>query len=110
MLAEPPLIVRMRGLAGFIRNSFVIPQSKRNQFRARGAVIRVKNASNPQGFRDLDEHRGVFDIDRLSNWRLSDVQCKPKDFRVGLADVDKAGGNKGIHKPVQLERSNSMRI
>jgi hypothetical protein len=56
MLAEPPLIVRMRGLAGFIGNSFVIPQSKRNQFRASGAVIRVKNASNP-----IWTNIGVFD-------------------------------------------------
>jgi hypothetical protein len=63
----------------------------------------VKNASNPQTFRDLDEHRGVFDIDDLPGWRLGDVQRKPKDVRVGLAEVDEAGGNKGIHKPVQLE-------
>ena len=104
------LIVRMRGLAGFINGTFVILQSERSQFRARGPVIRVKNASNPQTFRDLDEHRGVFDIDHLPGWRLGDVQRKPKDVRVGLADVDEAGGNKRIHKPVQLELSNPIRI
>ncbi|MDO8793853.1 MAG: hypothetical protein Q7J25_04455 [Vicinamibacterales bacterium] len=91
-------------------DSFVILQSERRQFRARGPVIGVKNASNPQTFRDLDEHRGVFDIDYLPGWRLGDVQRKPKDVRVEFADVDEAGGNKRIHKPVQLELANPMRM
>jgi len=34
MLDEPPLIVRMCGLFGFMDNSFDILQSERNQFRA----------------------------------------------------------------------------
>jgi len=34
---------------------------------------------------------------------MGDVQRKPKDVRVGLADVDEAGGNKRIYKSVQLE-------
>jgi hypothetical protein len=46
-----------------MHDSFAILQSQQSQFRARGPVIRVKNAWNPQAFRDLDEHRGVFDID-----------------------------------------------
>src|SRR5664280_52550 len=96
MLDEPPLIVRMYALAVFMRGFFVL-QSERSQFRARGPVIRVENASNPQTFRDLDEHRGVFDIDDLPGWHLGDVQRKPKDVRVGLADVDEAGGDEGIH-------------
>src|SRR5450756_2959066 len=91
MLDEPPLIVRMSGLAGFVDDSFVILQTERSQFRARGSVIRVKNASNPQTFRDLDEHRGVFDIHYLPGWRLGDVQRQPKDFRVGLPKVDETG-------------------
>src|ERR1039458_6787909 len=98
MLDEPPLIVKMRALAGFMDVFFVILQSERSQFRAGGFVIRVKNASNPQSFRDLDEHRGVFDIGYLPGWRLADVQRKPKDVRVGLTEVDEAGGNKRIHK------------
>jgi hypothetical protein len=88
----------MRGLAGFMDDSFVILQSERSQFRARGPVIRVKNASNPQTFRDPDEHWGVFDIEDLPGRRLGDVQRKPKDGRVGLADVDDAGGSKRIQK------------
>jgi hypothetical protein len=91
-------------------DAFIVPQSERSQFRARGFVIRVKNASNPQTFRDLDEHRGVFDIDHLPGWRLGNVQRKPKDVRIGFADVDEAGGNKRIHKPVQLELPNPIRI
>ena len=74
MLDEPPLIVRMRTLAGFMDDPSVILQSERSQFRESGLVIRVKNTSNPQTFRDLDEHRGVFDIDFLPGWRLGDVQ------------------------------------
>jgi hypothetical protein len=79
-------------------DSFVILQSERSQFPARGPVIRVRNASNPQTFRDLDEHRGVFDIDYLPGWRLGDVQRKPKDVRLGLAKVDEAGRNERIQK------------
>ena len=110
MLDEPPLMVRMRGLAGFMDDFFVIRQSERSQFRARGPVIRVKNASNTQAFRDPDEHRGVFDIDYLSGWRLGGVQRKPKDVHIGLPNVDEAGGNKRIHKTIQLELSNPIRI
>jgi hypothetical protein len=71
--------------------SAIILQSERSQFRARRSVIRVKNASNPQTFGDLNEHRGVVDIDYLPDWRLGDVQRKPKDVHVGLADMDEAG-------------------
>ena len=74
MLDEPPLIVRMCGLVGFMDNSFVILQPERNQFRAGGPVICVKNASNPQTFRDLSEHRGVLDIDHLPGRHLGAVQ------------------------------------
>src|SRR5512135_552182 len=99
-----------RGLAGFMDDALVILQSERSQFRAGGPVIRVKNASNPQTFRDLDEHRGVFDIDYLPGWHLGDVKRQAKDVRVGLADVDVAGGNKRIHKTVQLKLSNPICI
>jgi len=65
-------------LAGVMDDSFVILQSERSQFRARGPVIRVKNASNPQTLRDLDEHRGVFDIDtcRAGAWAMSSASRK----------------------------------
>ena len=68
----------------------------------------MKDASNPQTFRDLDEHRGIFDIDYLPGWRLRDVQCKPKDIRVWLADMDEAGGDEEIHERVQLELVNPI--
>src|ERR1019366_4209558 len=90
--------------------SFVLLQSARCQLRAGGSVIGVKNASNPQTFRDLHEHWGVFDIEYLSGWCLGDVQRKPEDVRVGLAEVDETGGNKRIHKPVQLKLANPIRI
>jgi hypothetical protein len=46
-------------------DSSVSLQAERRQFRARGPVIRMKNASNPHPFRDPDEHGGIFDIDDL---------------------------------------------
>src|SRR5579872_3469149 len=102
MLEEPPLIVRMLDL--------VMLQSERGQLLAGGRVIRVKNASNPQTFRDLDEHRCVFDVQYLLGWRLGDVQRKPKDVRIGLAEVDEAGGDKKIHEPAQLELANTISV
>ena len=37
-------------------------QPERNQLRARGFAVRVKNAFYPEAFRDPDEHRRVFDV------------------------------------------------
>src|SRR5664279_5284803 len=110
MLDEPPLMVRMRGLADFMADAFVMLQSERSQLCACGRVIRVQNAANPQTFRDLGEHQGVFDIEDLLGWHLGDIQRKPKDVRVGLAEMDKAGGNKKIHEAVQLELANPIGI
>ena len=70
----------------------------------------MKNASNPQIFRDPDEQWSVFDINYLPGWRLRDVQCQPKDVGVGLVEVNEAGGNKKIHKPIQLEFANPIRV
>ena len=70
----------------------------------------MQNTWDPQTFRDFDEYRGVFDITYLPGWHLSDAQRKPKDIRVGLAEVNEAGGNKKIHKPVYFEFSNLVRI
>jgi hypothetical protein len=70
----------------------------------------MKDASNPQTFRDLDEHRGVFDIDYLPDRRLRDVQRKPKDVRVWLANLDEAGGDKETHERVQIELVNPIVI
>jgi hypothetical protein len=93
-----------------ILSSFREPQSKRGQSGERGPVIRVKNASHPQTFRDLDKHRSVSDIDDLPGWLLGDVKRKPKDVLAELANVDEAGRNKRIHKPAQLELANPIRI
>jgi diadenosine tetraphosphatase ApaH/serine/threonine PP2A family protein phosphatase len=100
MLDEPPLIVRMRGLAGSIANSLVMLQAERGQLCARGLEIRVTDAAYSQTVRDLDEQWLVIDIDDLLGWYLGDVQCKPKDVRVGFAEVDKAGGDKEIYEPI----------
>ena len=54
-----------------MNDAFVILQSERSLFRARGPASRVKKRPNPQTFRDPDEHRGIFDIDDPPGWRLS---------------------------------------
>jgi hypothetical protein len=95
-------------LEGFRHLSFL--QSERSQLGAGGLVICMKNASNPQTFRDLNEDRSVFDIDDVLRRRVGDVQRQSKDVRVGLADVNKAGGNKRVHKPVELKLPNPIRI
>ena len=85
----------------------IILQSKRSQFRAGGFVIRVKNAANPKTFRDLDEQRSVFDIDDLSRGCLGYVQRQLENIRVRFSEMNEAGRNKSIHKPVQLEGAES---
>jgi len=90
----------MHGSDGFNCDSFVILQSERSKFRACGPVIRVKNASNPQTFRDLEKHRGVFDIDYLFGWNPHGIERNTKDIRVRLSQLDEAGRNKRIHKLV----------
>src|SRR5664279_4107207 len=62
MLDEPPLTDRMQELTDRTNVPFVILQSKRGQFRARGHKIGMKNASDSQLLRDLREHRRVLDI------------------------------------------------
>src|SRR5664280_3025014 len=91
-------------------DSFAVLQSKRSQFGAGGFVVRVKIASNPQTFRNLHEHRGVFDIDNLPCRRLGYVQRQLENIRVRFSETNEAGGNESIHKPVQLELANPMRI
>jgi hypothetical protein len=110
MLEEPPLIVRMRASDAFMDDSFVIPQSERRQFRARGAVIRMKNTSNPQPFRDLDEHLCVFDIDYLIGRNPHGIEGDTKDINVGFSQTDEAGRNKKIHEPIQLKLVNPILI
>src|SRR5665254_13290 len=51
-----------------------------------------------------------FYIDDVPGWCLGDIQRKLKDLCVGLAEVDEAGGNKRIHKFIQLELSNPILI
>jgi hypothetical protein len=65
----------------------------------------MHNASNSQAFRDLSEHRSIFDIDNLPGGRLDDVQRKPKNVLIRLVEVDEARGNEGVHKIAQLELS-----
>jgi len=90
--------------------SLVLPQPERSQLRASRRVIRMENASNHQTFRDLNEHRRVFDVDDLTGWRLGDVQGESKDVNIGLANVYEARRNKRVHKPVELELANPVRI
>ena len=56
----------------------------------------------------LEEPPLIVSIRYLPGRRLGDVQGKPKNVRVGLAEVDEAGGDKGIHEPAQLELVNPV--
>lgn len=70
----------------------------------------MKNASNSQVFRDLDEHRRVVHEDDLRGWCLSDVQGKPKDVGIGFAHVDEAGGDERVDELVELKCENAVRV
>jgi hypothetical protein len=70
----------------------------------------VKNASHPQAFRNLNEHRGVVDEDRVRWPRLGEVKSEPEDLDVGLPHLHKARRDKGVHEPVEFEGSNSVRV
>jgi hypothetical protein len=62
----------------------------------------MEDASYTQTLRDLDEQRGVFDIDDPLCARLGDVECKPEDVYVGFANMYKTGGYEKVHKAIQL--------
>jgi hypothetical protein len=70
----------------------------------------VKNAANPQVFRDLDKHRRVIDEDGLRCLRLGEVKGKPKYPNVRLAHVNESGRDERVHKLVELERADAVRI
>jgi len=53
------------GQRTFTSKLLSMPSTQRSQFCARGPVIGVKDGSNPQTIRNLDEHRSIFDIDDL---------------------------------------------
>ena len=70
----------------------------------------MKDASNAQAFRDLDEHRRVVDEDGLRRGCLGNVESKPKDLNVRLAHVNETGRDERIDKPVEPEGANAIRI
>ena len=72
-------MIRMLRFAALWMDSIVSLQSERSQLRTRSRVIRMKNASNPQAFRDLDVHRSVINIDRLTGRNLRGIQRNTKD-------------------------------
>jgi len=95
-------------------DSLVILQSERSQFRAQVPVIRLKNASNAQTFRDLDEHRGVFDIDYLIGRNLRDFERCTTDVRVpaSLTDViaDRQEMTRLVKQEVNLQTERLSRL
>jgi hypothetical protein len=65
-------------------------------------VICVPQTAHPKLFRDLNKQSSVVDINNLPGRHLSNVQSQLENGRVGLAEMDKARGNKRIHEPGQL--------
>jgi hypothetical protein len=68
------------------------------------------NAVNSQTLRDLHEHRAVVNVNHLTDRHLRDVQCHPKNVLVGFSKMDETGGDKKIHKTVELEGLDAMRV
>jgi hypothetical protein len=63
----------------------------------------MKNAMNSQALSDLNEHRGIVDEDSPCGPHLSYVESKPENVRIGLTNVNEAGGYEAVGQPVQLE-------
>ena len=85
-------------------------ESKLSEFCAGGLVVSMQQAANPKTISDLNKHRGVFDIDDLLGGCHGDVQGQPENRRVRFMEPDQAGGNKCIHKSVELELMNPIVI
>jgi hypothetical protein len=68
------------------------------------------DAVNTEALGDFDKHGAIVGLHDPLGFRLRCVEREPVDVLIGLADVDEAGGNKRIHKPVQLELANPIRI
>ena len=63
----------------------------------------MKNAMNSKSLRDLNKHRGIVDEDSLRGLHLSYIQSKLENIRVGLANVNEAGGYEAVSQPIQAE-------
>jgi hypothetical protein len=83
---------------------------ERGELGEGGLVIDMEYASNAQPFRDRNEHRCVVDEDGPSRWRLGNVESKPKDLNVRLAQVNETGRDERIDKPVELKGANAVCI
>ncbi len=73
-------------------------------------MVYVNDAVNPEAFRDFDKHRRVVDEHGLRCSRLSEVEREPKDPNVGFAYVDETRRDERVHKLVELERADAIRI
>jgi hypothetical protein len=51
----------------------------------------VKNALKSKFFSDLNEHRRIFNEERLRGLYLGYVESMPEDVHVGFAGVNEAG-------------------
>lgn len=63
----------------------------------------MEYALNSHSLCDLHEHWSIVDEDCLLRPYLSDVESQPKDVRIGLTNVNEAGGYEAVCQPVQLE-------
>jgi len=63
----------------------------------------MENAWNSKSLRDLHEHWSIVDEDGLLRPYLTDVESKSKDVRIGLTNVNEAGGYEAVCQPIQLE-------
>ena len=68
-----------------------------------GCITFVQEAPNPVFLRQLHKKRGVFDVEYLLFFGLRNIERELKYCHVGLADVDVAGGDKGIDEVTQFK-------
>ena len=68
------------------------------------------NASHPETFRDLNEHRSVIDEDSAF-WRgLGKIKSEPENIDVRLSHPDETGRDECVHELVQAEGPDAMGI
>jgi len=63
----------------------------------------MKNAMDSQALSDMNEHRSIVDEDCLRGPHLCYIQSNPENIRVGLANVNEAGGYEAVSQPIQAE-------
>src|ERR1700733_2172415 len=66
------------------------------------------NPMETERFSNLDKHWPIFDIGNVSALNLRHIQRQLINLYIRFTEMNKAGGDKKIHKPVELECLDAM--